>query len=1061
MKKVLSLIITIAVVVSSFPFASAEEISSALAPKEITYNLKLPTVKYSKNISDALSEKISDALVLFVGSPIAYVFGNIDRVDGQGGLNSLVNGDQGDIVSGELGLSPTITDGRTILPLRFISNSLGWNVEWDDESKTAKISKDGKEILFTLNSNIIKTGNTDKVIDVPAQIIRNRMFVPFRALAEELGYKVLWDDRGLIVMSKENVFDKETDSLLLDELVESFYTYSSADVQHPYKYRCVQMVDYADRDNLRKYTLDEIIGHLGDAYTMDEAEYLKKLQESVSKQAYLDKPPTNPRKNSLRFAACYIKTGDDFFARRSILTMYYQAKNYDNVPKEIDPSWPAHAVTLFGQLYFIPQQCVAAYDILYYSDQWDVLSEELGVDVRREIEAWFKKVLDDYLDFFGEMYVQNTASMYLMGACYMSMVMNEPDYLHRLLNEMVSLQLSGYEFYADGMWHEGSLSYQNDVLGANSESFWLFKYWQDPLGYSDDVSGIRLNYKSLKDTFPMLSHAEKILSGVKFPNGKNVPIQDTHVEASKDISLEIKEENLKNIELYHFGHYGLTHGDTQDAQQVNLAIYPVTEGWPYSSRHHGHYGNLPINLWGSGMEMLVDMGYVSPTSLVQYQMSLHPNFHNAGFIWVKDENYRSEVGMTSRADTLAYDSGAVSGKKVQLVEGSVLGADTPQNTIDVKRRLVMMIETEGNRAYTFDLQRLRGGDAHENYLISGENERTKLETDLEMEEHPDTTMKDLLQENKYGYSYGREYLTNPKSADGTQDFDFSWTGEETETTINVFMNGVPDSEVYFSTYPSYREAKGQKAKEFDFPGWHFYRRRKVSQSDTTQYSAVYETTKKEQEMIVDSVKWVTVPDADAMTCAAIVDMGENEDIIYISDDYTTRQVEDISFCGKVAVLRRNKATKDVVWGYIYGEGSIECAEYSLKGKENYNFKVLKAYGEISENPTNYIKVKGTMPNNTQDGTIVHIKFPDRSGWALKLKNVDQSVIYTEQHPAFKVTENGSEMLFFPNVEYDDGAYTRVGLTDTQGYALPIRTFRPRGYDEATWAEVIQPTFKEN
>ena len=74
--------------------------------------------------------------------------------------------------------SPYIdSNGRVLVPLRFVSESIGAQVEWDSVKKEAVIIKDGKEI---------KVGDE-------AVISSGRTMVPVRFVSEALGAKVAWD----------------------------------------------------------------------------------------------------------------------------------------------------------------------------------------------------------------------------------------------------------------------------------------------------------------------------------------------------------------------------------------------------------------------------------------------------------------------------------------------------------------------------------------------------------------------------------------------------------------------------------------------------------------------------------------------------------------------------------------------------------------------------------------------------------------------------------------------------------------------------------------------------
>lgn len=74
--------------------------------------------------------------------------------------------------------SPYIdSNGRVLVPLRFVSEYIGAQVEWDSVKKEAVIIKDGKEI---------KVGDE-------AVISSGRTMVPVRFVSEALGAKVAWD----------------------------------------------------------------------------------------------------------------------------------------------------------------------------------------------------------------------------------------------------------------------------------------------------------------------------------------------------------------------------------------------------------------------------------------------------------------------------------------------------------------------------------------------------------------------------------------------------------------------------------------------------------------------------------------------------------------------------------------------------------------------------------------------------------------------------------------------------------------------------------------------------
>ncbi len=84
-----------------------------------------------------------------------------------------------------LDVPPTIYNNRTVVPLRFVSECLGADVEWVGETKTIEISLDGNQLSVVI-------GETIPGFDTPAIIINGRSFVPIRYVSESFGADVIW-----------------------------------------------------------------------------------------------------------------------------------------------------------------------------------------------------------------------------------------------------------------------------------------------------------------------------------------------------------------------------------------------------------------------------------------------------------------------------------------------------------------------------------------------------------------------------------------------------------------------------------------------------------------------------------------------------------------------------------------------------------------------------------------------------------------------------------------------------------------------------------------------------
>lgn len=82
--------------------------------------------------------------------------------------------------------APVIMNDRTLVPIRFVTESLGGKAVWNGEAKEVTLTIYGKEIKMTIGKTLEKYG-------VAPVIINDRTFVPVRFVADELGATTVWD----------------------------------------------------------------------------------------------------------------------------------------------------------------------------------------------------------------------------------------------------------------------------------------------------------------------------------------------------------------------------------------------------------------------------------------------------------------------------------------------------------------------------------------------------------------------------------------------------------------------------------------------------------------------------------------------------------------------------------------------------------------------------------------------------------------------------------------------------------------------------------------------------
>lgn len=99
--------------------------------------------------------------------------------------------------------APYIKNNRMMVPLRLVAEGLGGEVRWDEAAQRATIRLDGKTIVLTAGRATANRDGRRVALDAPAEIRDGRLFVPVRFVSEALGYKVHWNgnERSVLIAS--------------------------------------------------------------------------------------------------------------------------------------------------------------------------------------------------------------------------------------------------------------------------------------------------------------------------------------------------------------------------------------------------------------------------------------------------------------------------------------------------------------------------------------------------------------------------------------------------------------------------------------------------------------------------------------------------------------------------------------------------------------------------------------------------------------------------------------------------------------------------------------------
>ena len=91
-----------------------------------------------------------------------------------------------------LDVEPQVVQQRTLVPLRAIFEKLGATVTWDQATQTARAVKGTDTVQITLNSTTAYVNGEAQTLDVPAMAIDGRTLVPVRFVSEALDAQVDW-----------------------------------------------------------------------------------------------------------------------------------------------------------------------------------------------------------------------------------------------------------------------------------------------------------------------------------------------------------------------------------------------------------------------------------------------------------------------------------------------------------------------------------------------------------------------------------------------------------------------------------------------------------------------------------------------------------------------------------------------------------------------------------------------------------------------------------------------------------------------------------------------------
>ncbi len=129
-------------------------------------------------------------------------------------------------------LAPFIQRNTTLIPFRTILEELGYSVQWDKKAKTITASNESTTIILKINSIYAEVNGDTRILTVAPKIVSGRTVVPLRFVSECSGALVSWDEeKKTIHITQYGKFD--TGKVLYNEKNNNqniLYTYDGNEI---------------------------------------------------------------------------------------------------------------------------------------------------------------------------------------------------------------------------------------------------------------------------------------------------------------------------------------------------------------------------------------------------------------------------------------------------------------------------------------------------------------------------------------------------------------------------------------------------------------------------------------------------------------------------------------------------------------------------------------------------------------------------------------------------------------------------------------------------------------
>jgi hypothetical protein len=538
-----------------------------------------------------------------------------------------------------------------------------------------------------------------------------------------------------------------------------------------------------------------------------EADLLARIDENGA---------ANPENLALRNAAydlalLHRMTGDGEAARRAALILHRlsqviakwplisrEQERFPQSDQRYLARWDANG--LWGGWYYFDlgeaSPALYAYDLLLATGAF----EQLGPTVRQDVEQNLLRYTVEFNQAISPTY-GNLEHGFIIPLARFGMLLPEPEYVHFAVRRLDQILHAAY--YADGMWHEGSVDYHKDISYGLTRTFpAVVKGYSDPPGFVSKLDGTRLDDLDLVKRYQAVF--DRIWQAVDRytlpPPGKDaLCVHDTGYprQAWWTPTVTQSRPQLNGCA----GHAVLGNGEGNAQTQVHLH---------FSGMHgHEHFDTLQLSVHTLGREFISETTYRPiPGDISTRDWHASVAGHNTVMIDGQEMPDRQSGPRRPKSpddDTPGIPAGryqyqghgdsltdgrlrflAARWLPVQVVEAE--GERSYPGLAQLYRRTVAMVTVAPGQVYLLDIFRVRGGGQHDWMLHGCLQDPYELVPSLTLQPREGTE-----------HTYLKELRSALAPGDWTADFAY-----EGGTMHRLHMLAQPDTTVTVARGPAMR-----------------------------------------------------------------------------------------------------------------------------------------------------------------------------------------------------------------------------------------------------------------